>query len=86
MKRWRAFFVEEAEPQQNDGTAYEPPERPDLELLVIGKRAGLSFDEMNELTVNDLLKYVNIYVDMETGERKLRRRIATQADIDAFFA
>jgi hypothetical protein len=53
---------------------------------VIGKRAGLSFDEMNELTVNDLLKCVNIYVDMATGKRKPRRRMATQADIDAFFA
>jgi len=53
---------------------------------VIGKRAGLSFDEMNELTVNDLLKYVNIYVDTVTGKEKPRRRMATQADIDAFFA
>jgi hypothetical protein len=53
---------------------------------VIGKRAGLSFDEMNELTVNDLLKYVNIYVDMATEKPKQRRRMATQADIDAFFA
>jgi hypothetical protein len=85
MKQRTGFFVEEAE-QQNDDEVYEPPERPDLELLVIGKRAGLSFDEINELTVNDLLKYVNIYVDMETGKQKPRRRMATQADIDAFFA
>ena len=85
MKRRTGFFVEESEQQTNDGTVYEPPGRPDLELLVIGKRAGLSFDEINELTVNDLLKYVNIYVDMETGKRKQRRRMATQADIDAFF-
>lgn len=86
MKRRTGFFVEEAEPQTNDDTVYEPSERPDLELLVIGKRSGLSFDEMNELTVNDLLKYVNIYVDMEAGKRKQRRRVATQTDIDAFFA
>jgi hypothetical protein len=86
MKQQTAFFVEEAEPQQNDDTVYEPPERPDLELLVIGKRAGLSFDEMNELTVNDLIKFTNIYVDMATNKRKPRRRMATQADIDAFFA
>ena len=85
MKRRTGFFVEEVE-QQNDDEVYEPPERPDLELLVIGKRAGLSFDEINELTVNDLLKYVNVYVDMETGKQKPRRRAATQADIDAFFA
>jgi len=67
-------------------TDIEQPERLDLELLVMGKRSGLSFDEINELTVNDLLKYVNIYVDMEAGKRKQRRRMATQADIDAFFA
>ena len=86
MKQRTGFFVEESEQQTNDDTVYEPPERPDLELLVIGKRVGLSFDEINELTVNDLLKYVNIYVDMETGKPKPRRRAATQADIDAFFA
>jgi len=54
-------------------------------LLATGKRIGLSFDEMNELTVNDLIKLVEIYVDMETGKQKPRRRMATQADIDAFF-
>lgn len=80
------FFVEEAEQQTNDDTAYEPPERHDLELLVFGKRTGLSFDEINELTVNDLLKYVNIYIDIATGKQKPHRRMATQADIDAFFA
>jgi hypothetical protein len=86
VKRQTVFFVKETETQQSDNTVYEPPERPDLELLVIGKRAGLSFDEMNELTVNDLIKFVNIYVDMATGKQKPRRRMATQADIDAFFA
>lgn len=86
MKRRTGFFVEEAEQQTNDNAAYEPPERHDLELLAIGKRAGLSFDEINELTVNDLLKYVNIYVDMVTGKQKPHRRMATQVDIDAFFA
>lgn len=85
MKRQRAFFIElQDEPSQP--TDIEQPERLDLELLVMGKRSGLSFDEINELTVNDLLKYVNIYVDMETGKQKQRRRMATQADIDAFFA
>ncbi|MGG3776575.1 hypothetical protein [Geobacillus stearothermophilus] len=67
-------------------TDIEQPERLDLELLVMGKRSGLSFSEMNELTINDLIKFINIYVDMETGKRKQRRRMATQADIDAFFA
>lgn len=77
--------MEVSEGEQNESNA-EPLERPDLELLVMGKRVGLSFTEMNELTVNDLIKFVNIYVDMETGKRKQRRRVATQTDIDAFFA
>jgi hypothetical protein len=90
LRSWKkqrtAFFVEAVELHQNDDTVDEPPERPDLELLVIGKRAGLSFDEMNELTVNDLLKFVNIYVDTVANKSKPRRRMATQADIDAFFS
>lgn len=80
-----AFFVEvQDEPSQP--TDIEQQERLDLELLVMGKRSGLSFSEMNELTINDLIKFINIYVDMETGKRKQRRRMATQADIDALFA
>lgn len=80
-----AFFVEvQDEPSQP--TDNEQPDRLDLELLVMGKRSGLSFSEMNELTINDLIKFINIYVDTETGKRKQRRRMATQADIDALFA
>jgi hypothetical protein len=55
------------------------PDRMDLELLAIGKKAGLTFDEMNLLRVRDLLKYVQIYTgnDEETEVRQ-----ATQADFD----
>jgi hypothetical protein len=79
--------VEVPEGEQNESNA-EPLERADLELLVMGKRIGLTFSEMNELTVNDLVEFVNIYVKRETEEHKQkpRRRNATQADIDAFFA
>jgi len=77
--------VEVPEGEQNESNA-EPLKRPDLELLVMGKRVGLSFDEMNELTANELFQFVNIYVKQETGKQKPRRRMATQADIDAFFA
>ena len=57
------------------------PDRMDLELLAIGKKAGLTFDEMNLLRVRDLLKYVQIYTgnDEETEVRQ-----ATQADMDRF--
>ncbi len=60
-------------------TDAEPPERLDLDLLVIGKKMGLSFDEMNMFRVRDLIKFVRIYTgnDEETEVRQ-----ATQADFD----
>jgi len=48
----------------------------------MGKRAGLSFTEMNELRIQDLLDYVRAY----TGQKDDAPRMATQADIDAFYA
>jgi hypothetical protein len=75
------FFPEEAEQNENNEIANEKPERLDLTLLAIGKRTGLSFAEMNELRVRDLLTYADIYM----GDKKPRARMATQADIDAFF-
>lgn len=53
----------------------------DLELLAIGKKAGLSFDEMNLLRVRDLLKYVQIYTGSGDEETETVRQ-ATQADFD----
>lgn len=65
--------------QQRD----EPePERMDLMLLCVGKKAGLSFDEINLLRVQDLLDYVNIYSEQD----KDKPRKATQTDIDKFYA
>lgn len=51
-------------------------------MLAIGKRTGLSFDEINMLRVSDLIKYVNIY----TGTEKNKPRKASQADIDRLLA
>ena len=56
------------------------PDRMDLELLAIGKKAGLTFDEMNLLRVRDLLKYVQIYTGNEEETETVRQ--ATQADFD----
>lgn len=81
MKQRTGFFAEEAEQNQPTDT-YEQPERLDLELLAIGKRTGLSFSEMNELRVRDLLAYADIYI----GNKKQKTRMATQEDIDRFFA
>ena len=51
----------------------------DLELLAMGKKTGLTFEEMNLFRVRDLLKFVQIYTgnDEETEVRQ-----ATQADFD----
>jgi hypothetical protein len=55
------------------------PDRMDLELLAIGKKAGLTFDEMNLFRVRDLLKYIQIYTGNDEGTEV---RQATQADFD----
>jgi hypothetical protein len=55
------------------------PDRMDLELLVIGKKAGLTFEEMNLFRVRDLLKFVRIYTGNDEGTEI---RQATQADFD----
>ena len=57
------------------------PDRMDLELLAIGKKAGLTFDEMNLLRVRDLLKFVQIYTGSGNEETETVRQ-ATQADFD----
>lgn len=51
-------------------------------MLVIAKRIGLSFMELNELRVMDLFDLVESY----TGKKDTGPREATQEDIDAFFA
>ena len=56
------------------------PDRMDLELLAIGKKAGLTFDEMNLLRVRDLLKYVQIYTGNDEETETVRQ--AAQADFD----
>jgi hypothetical protein len=58
------------------------PDRMDLELLAIGKKAGLTFDEMNLFRVRDLLKYIQIYTGNNEETETVRQ--ATQADMDRF--
>ncbi len=55
--------------------------RPDLEWLALGKRAGLSFLEMNEFSLQDLVDYAEIRLGQAQGTR-----MADQRDIDAFYA
>ena len=69
------------EAERNGTPSDTEPDRMDLELLAIGKKAGLTFDEMNLLRVRDLLKFVQIY----TGDNNENtERQATQADFDGF--
>ena len=69
------------EAESNGEPSDTEPDRMDLELLAIGKKAGLSFDEMNLLRVRDLLKYVQIYTGSGDEETETERQ-ATQADFD----
>ncbi|MGR6765352.1 hypothetical protein [Paenibacillus sp. 203] len=54
----------------------------EIELLVIGKRVGLSFSEMNELRVTDLLDMAHSF----TGNKPGGSREAVQEDIDSFYS
>lgn len=55
-------------------------------MLVISaaKKIGLSFDELNELTAQDLIDL--LHQTMGDGEAPPLERDATQEDIDRFFA
>jgi hypothetical protein len=67
------------EAESNGEPSDTEPDRMDLELLVIGKKTGLSFDEINLFRVRDLLKYIQIYTGSGEGTEV---RQATQADFD----
>ena len=67
------------EASDNGEPSDEEPGRMDLELLAIGKKAGLTFDEMNLFRVRDLLKYIQIYTGNDEGTEV---RQATQTDFD----
>lgn len=74
-----AFFVEVS---RKASKGQPELERIDLELIAIGKKAGLAFSEINEFRVRDLLAYVEIF----TGSKKEKPRMATQEDIDRLLA
>ncbi len=75
-----AFFVEvDQESNSNNSQDNETPERLDLRIIASAKKMSLSFWELNEFTVNDFIKFADIY----TGREKEKK--ATQEDIDSFF-
>lgn len=75
-----AFLVEEKNSRGNKRNI----KRVDIELLAIGKHIGLSFAEINELRVCDLLALADSYTganEKGANEKEVIRE-ATQADID----
>ncbi len=52
--------------------------------MVIAKRVGLTFDELNQMTLDEFFDYVDIWVG-DNDDKSAAPRQATQADIDAFF-
>lgn len=68
--------------ENNDTDDYIEPERFDLALLAIGKRAGLGFVEINEFRASDLFAYAREFA----GARRDKPKQATQADIDKFYS
>ena len=53
----------------------------EVSLLVMAKRMGLSFDELNMMT----LQYFMDFIEMWTGDYEAEHE-ATQADIDRFYS
>jgi len=72
------------EVSDNGEPSDEEPDRMDLELLAMGKKAGLSFEEINLLRVRDLIKFVRIYAGNGEEDTERQVRQATQADFDSF--
>lgn len=55
----------------------------ELSILVMSKKVGLSFEELNILTMNDFMDFIDIYLG-ETDA--VVERDATQDDIDDFYS
>lgn len=75
-----AFFV--TKKGGNSTSKSKETERMEIDLLAVGKRVGLSFAEMNELRVKDLLDLAKSYM----GKEDEGPREAAQEDIDKFYA
>ena len=69
---------------QNQSRNQIQADRIDLVLLDNGKKIGLSFEEMNNMRVCDLLEMIEI--DIGGGIQNRSAPKATQRDIDKLFA
>lgn len=71
------------EPSLISENSSEVPKNFDYELsvLVLAKKLKLSPEELNMFTLNEFMKYVNMYIGDDEQEKE-----ATQNDIDSFYA
>jgi len=70
--------AEDLNPQSSDSD--EPQENLELIMIANAKKIGLSLVELNEFTVSEFMKLVNVYIGDD--KPKSKTRAATQADID----
>lgn len=52
----------------------------ELSLLVLAKKTNISFEELSMMTLNEFIKYVDMFIGEEEQVKE-----ATQNDIDAFY-
>lgn len=69
--------------QQNDNNiAVDKNFNFEVSLLVIAKKLGLTFEELNLMTLQDFIDYVDLWTD----EHEETECMATQEDIDSFYS
>lgn len=54
----------------------------EVSILVMAKQTGLSFEELNMMTLQEFVDYVDMWVGDEDNNEP---RMATQEDIDNFY-
>lgn len=67
---------------ETDSEEEQPVTNFEITILVMAKRAGLSFDELNQLTLKEFIEFANKLTGKQPDELP---RKATQADIDNFY-
>ena len=70
-----AFFVQQG--HSNQDNQQTSTENLALKVLVIGKRMGLTFQEMNELRLQDLFLMADIYCGEDPNRRSERQHRKT---------
>lgn len=74
-------FAISRRPRENNNT----PEDFNYEasILVMAKKVGLSFEELNLMTLQDFVDFIDLWMEEPEEETE---RMATQQDIDSFYS